>query len=123
MENREVTNKEALLNKALEAEFSDGARCNTLRVVAQDYLRDKLFYLGCAKIYEEAGDDGLAGVYRRHADWVDETYLNPLTEILGGIKLDPWNMEEKDIEEIRKYFGDEYFDFEEEGDQEWEIEE
>lgn len=122
MENREITNKEALLNKALAAEFSENDRCNTLRAVAQDYLRDKLFYLGLAKIYEEAGDDEFAGVYWRRADRVDEAYLNPLTEILGEIKLDPWDMEEKDIEEIRKYFGDEYFDFEEEGDQEWEEE-
>ena len=109
---KEAINKEALLNKALEPEFSEAARDETLMEVAQDYLRDKLFYLGCAKIFEEAGDDELADVYVRRAEWVDEKYLEPLNKIVGEIKLSTWGMEARDVEEIRKYFGDEYFESE-----------
>lgn len=114
MENREVINKEALLNKALEPEISVGGRCDALMEVAQDYLRDKLFYLGCAKIYGEAGDYETAEEYGRRAKWVDEVYLKPLSEILGDIKLPALDMEEEDIREIKKYFGDEYLDYEKE---------
>ena len=118
MENkeREATNKEALLNKALESEFSDDSRHDTLMGVAQDYLRDKLFYLGCAKIYEEAGNSELADEYVRRAEWVDEAFLKPLGEILGEIKLSALDMEEESIREIKKYFGDEYLDYEEDQD-------
>lgn len=114
MENkeREAVNKEALLNKALEAEFSDDMRHESLTEVAEDFLRDKLFYLGCAKIYEEAGDDETAEEYKLRAKRVDEWYLNPLSKILGEIKLHTWDMEERNIKEIKKYFGDEYLDYE-----------
>lgn len=111
MENKEITNKEALLNKALEPGFSEAARCDTLMDVAQDYLKDKLYYLGCAKIYEEAGNSELADEYVRRAEWVDEAYLEPLTKILGEIKLSVWDMEEEDLREIKKYFGSEYLDY------------
>lgn len=113
MENREAVNKEALLNKALEPEFSEAGRDETLMEVAQDYLRDKLFFLGCAKIYEEAGDDELADVYVRRAEWVDEKFLEPLSKILGEIRLSIYDMEEVDLREIEKYFGNEYLDYEE----------
>ena len=109
MENKETVNREDRLNRALEPEFSDNRRYETLMEVAQDYLKDKLFYLGCAKIYEEAGNEELADEYRRRAEWVDNAYLNPLTEILGVIKLYTWDMETEDLEEIKRYFGDEYF--------------
>lgn len=112
MENKEVINKEALLNKALAPEFSDSMRHESLMEVAEDFLRDKLFYLGCAKIFEEADDDETAKEYKLCAERVDEWYLNPLSEILGKIKLHTWNMEKRDIEEIRKYFGDKYFESE-----------
>lgn len=113
MESRETTNKEALLNKALESEFSDDGRYESLMEVAQDYLRDKLFYLGCVKIFEEAGDNVTAENYKLRAKWVDEKYLEPLSKIVGEIKLSTWGMEARDVEEIRKYFGDEYFESEE----------
>ena len=109
MENREITNKEALLNKALESEFSDDGRYESLMEVARDYLRDKLFYLGCAKIYGEAGDEVTAENYRLRAEQVDKSFLNPLSEVLGEIKLSTWGMEARDVEEIRKYFEDKYF--------------
>lgn len=112
METGETINKEALLNKALEPEFSEAARDETLMDVAQDYLRDKLFFLGCAKIYEEVGDDEVADVYKRRAEWVDEKYLEPLSKILGEIRLYIWDMEEEDLKEIEKYFGNEYLDYE-----------
>ena len=112
MENRETVNKEALLNKALESEFSDDGRYESLMEVARDYLRDKLFYLGCAKIYGEAGDEVAAEDYRLRAEQVDESFLNPLSEILGEIKLSTWHMEYENVEEIRKYFGNEYFESE-----------
>lgn len=113
MENREITNKEALLNKALEPEFTDRGRYESLMEVAQDFLRDKLFYLGCAKIYGEAGDNITAENYELRAEQVDERYLEPLGKILGEIKLPTcWPMEWEDVEEIRKYFGDEYFESE-----------
>ena len=111
MEIGEVINKEALLNKALEPGFSDNSRYDTLMDVAQDYLKDKLYYLGCAKIYEEAGNSELADEYVRRAEWVDEAYLEPLSKILGEIKLSVWDMEEEDRKEIKKYFGREYLDF------------
>lgn len=111
METGEVINKEALLNKALEPGFSEAARCETLMDVAQDYLKDKLYFLGCAKIYEEAGDDEGAKEYVQRAEWVDEAYLEPLTKILGEIKLSIWDMEEEDRKEIEKYFGSEYLDY------------
>lgn len=116
MENREIINKEALLNKALESEFSDDNRYDTLMDVAQDYLRDKLYYLGCAKIYEEAGNSELADEYMRRAEWVDEAYLEPLGKILGEIKLSIYDMEEEDVREIEKYFGREYLDYEDDQD-------
>lgn len=122
MENKEAVNKEALLNKALESEYSVDARLDILMDVAQDCLKDKLFYIGCVKIYAEAGDIEAAEDYRQRAEWVDEKYLNPLTKILGEIKLSTWDMEPKDVEEIKKYFGDEYFDFENEDEEEWEEE-
>lgn len=110
MENREVINREALLNKALEPEFTDRGRYESLMEVAQDFLRDKLFYLGCAEIYKEAGDDVTAENYKQRAENVDKLYLDPLSKILGEIKLSTsWPMEWEDIEEIRKYFGNEYF--------------
>lgn len=114
MESRETVNKEALLNKALESEYSDDARYDTLMDVAQDYLRDKLYYLGCAKIYKEAGNDELADEYVRRAEWVDEAYLEPLGKVLGDIKLSALDMEEEDLREIEKYFGKEYLDYEDE---------
>lgn len=112
METGEVINKEALLNKALEPEFSDDGRYESLMEVAQDYLKDKLYYLGCAKIYEEAGNSELADEYVRRAEWIDEAYLEPLSKILGVIRLHVWDMEEEDLKEIRKYFGSEYLDYE-----------
>ena len=114
MENkeREAVNKEALLNKALGAEFSDDGRYESLMEVARDYLRDKLFYLGCAKIYGEAGDEVTAENYRLRAEQIDEKVLNPLSEVLGEIKLPTWHMEYENVEEIRKYFGNEYFESE-----------
>lgn len=112
MENREAINREALLNKALEPEFSDDGRYESLMEVARDYLRDKLFYLGCAKIYGEAGDEITAENYMLRAEQVDEKFLNPLSEVLGEIKLSTWHMEEEDLREIRKYFGSEYFESE-----------
>lgn len=114
MENKEVINKEALLNKALESEYSDDSRYDTLMDVAQDYLRDKLYYLGCAKIYEEAGNSELADEYVRRAENVDEWYLEPLGKILGDIKLSVLDMEEEDLREVEKYFGREYLDYEDE---------
>ena len=110
MENKEATNKEAVLSKALSPEFSDDNRYDTLKEVAQDYLRDKLFYLGCAKIYEEVGDAELAEEYRLRANSVDEWYLDQLSKVIGEIKLNTWDMEPEDVKEIRKYFGDEYFE-------------
>jgi hypothetical protein len=74
-------------------------------------LKDKLYYLGCAKIYEEAGNSELADEYVRRAECVDEVYLEPLIKILGEIKLSVWDMEEEDLREIRKYFGSEYLDY------------
>lgn len=113
MDNQEAINKEALLNKALAPEFTDRGRCDALMEVAQDYLRDKLFYLGCMKIYKEAGEDRIAEDYKVRAEWVDEKFLDPLSKLLGEIKLPTcWPMEWEDIEEIRKYFGDEYFESE-----------
>lgn len=112
MEIGEVINKEALLNKALEPEFTDRGRYESLMEVAQDFLRDKLFYLGCVKIYKEAGDDVTAENYEQRAKMIDERYLDPLSKILGAIKLSTWGMEVEDVEEIRKYFGNEYFESE-----------
>ena len=111
MKTGEVINKEALLNKALEPEFTDRGRYESLMEVAQDFLRDKLFYLGCAKIYKEAGDDVTAENYEQSAEATDKLYLKPLGKILGEIKLSTsWPMEPEDVEEIRKYFGNEYFE-------------
>ena len=114
METGETINKEALLNKALEPEFSDDGRYESLMEVARDYLRDKLVYLGCAKIYKEAGDGVTAENYELRAERVDAHYLRPLSKLLGTIKLSTWHMEAEDVEEIRKYFGNEYFESEDE---------